>query len=119
VVERTVVRIEKRRIVEQPGEDLAAAVVDHHETNRARVREVRQGPWRPQVIQRGEVAHEGPVLAAGRAQAEERAQLPVDAVGAAIGFDDAPARRAIGRQVPFTHRQAVAEVDQRGVGNDA
>src|SRR6185436_19879542 len=98
-------------------EDAPAAVVDDHDAEaRARI-ELRHDPRRAEVVDRGEVADDAHVVARRIALAEERRELPVDPVRAAIRFDRQAARFARRREIPLADREAVAEVDA-GVRGD-
>src|SRR6266849_8719643 len=94
-----------------PIEDAAAAVIDDEDAETGRGVELRHDPRCVQVVHGGEIADDGDVRTLRIALAEERGELTVDPIRAAVRFDREPAGLARGDEIPFTNRQAVAEVD--------
>ena len=103
-------------VAEHPLEDPSAAVVDHHHAD-ARAVEMTQRPQRRQVVERGEVADDGPVLDAGLRPSQEARHLSVDAVRPAVLSEREPAVLERRELVPLPDREAVPQVDERAGGN--
>ncbi len=74
-------------------------------------------PKRRQVVERGEVTDDRPVLDIRPSPAEEAGDLPVDAIGAAVLPHQEPAIGEAREAAPFPDRQAVAEIHERAGGD--
>src|SRR4051812_49752 len=99
------------------AEDAASAVVDDDYAPVDGGVELSHDPWRVAVVDCGEVTDDADVRPRRIALAEERGELAVDAVRAAVGGHFETARLARGNEIPFADRKRVAEVDA-GVRRD-
>src|SRR5437899_9740000 len=77
----------------------AATIVDDHDFEGGP--QLRNNPWRVEVVQRCEVSHDAPVLRPLGAPSEEGGELAIDAIRAAICFHHETARLARRGEVPL------------------